>query len=94
MTNLDHLCRRPFATLSYNIQNFDVPYLLKRAKALEASGPKAASTLRSFSEWGRLKGVYIRTTDTMTSQPAILALFCCPYTYLGAHTISMSSIQL
>ena len=44
----------------YNIANFDLPYLLNRAKALEKGDPK----LRRFAELGRLKGVKAIMRDT------------------------------
>lgn len=42
----------PDILTGYNIQNFDVPYLLNRAKALSRKNRK----LEKFAEWGRLKG--------------------------------------
>lgn len=42
----------PDILTGYNIQNFDVPYLLNRAKALARKNRK----LEKFAEWGRLKG--------------------------------------
>ncbi|CAM9492035.1 unnamed protein product, partial [Phaeothamnion confervicola] len=44
----------------YNIQNFDVPYLLNRAATLRKLHP----VLERFSEWGRLRGVKSRMKDT------------------------------
>lgn len=43
----------PDIMTGYNIANFDIPYLLNRAKALE----KKCAELKKFSEWGRIKGV-------------------------------------
>lgn len=42
----------PDILTGYNIQNFDVPYLLNRAKALSRKSKK----LEKFAEWGRLRG--------------------------------------
>lgn len=42
----------PDILTGYNIQNFDVPYLLNRAKALSRVNPR----LSKFAEWGRLRG--------------------------------------
>lgn len=42
----------PDILTGYNIQNFDVPYLLNRAKALSRKSKK----LEKFGEWGRLRG--------------------------------------
>ena len=44
----------------YNIANFDIPYLLNRAKTLEKKDPK----LRRFAELGRLKNVKSIMKDT------------------------------
>ena len=37
----------PDVIIGYNIVNFDLPYLLERAKALNVKG---------FDHWGRLRG--------------------------------------
>lgn len=42
----------PDILTGYNIQNFDVPYLLNRARALARRNPR----LGRFGEWGRLRG--------------------------------------
>lgn len=42
----------PDILTGYNIQNFDVPYLLNRAKTLSRKNPR----LTKFAEWGRLRG--------------------------------------
>lgn len=42
----------PDILTGYNIQNFDVPYLLNRAKTLSRKNPR----LSKFAEWGRLRG--------------------------------------
>ena len=42
----------PDILTGYNIQNFDVPYLLNRAKTLSRKNPRLAR----FAEWGRLRG--------------------------------------
>lgn len=47
----------PDILTGYNIQNFDVPYLLNRAKALSRKNVRLAE----FAEWGRL----LRTPATM-----------------------------
>jgi DNA polymerase delta subunit 1 len=44
----------------YNIANFDIPYLLNRAKTLEKSEPK----LKRFAELGRMKNVKAVMKDT------------------------------
>ncbi|KAG5179249.1 hypothetical protein JKP88DRAFT_270411 [Tribonema minus] len=50
----------PDIITGYNIQNFDVPYLLNRAAALKKQYPSVAR----FGEWGRLKGQLCRMKDT------------------------------
>lgn len=42
----------PDILTGYNIQNFDVPYLLNRAASLAKKNPR----LSKFAEWGRLRG--------------------------------------
>ena len=44
----------------YNVQNFDMPYLLKRAAALAKSGKK----LGTFFELGRIVGSRARMRET------------------------------
>lgn len=44
----------------YNIANFDIPYLLNRAKALEKQHP----SLKRFSDLSRLSGVKCTMKDT------------------------------
>ncbi|CAM9288465.1 unnamed protein product [Ectocarpus sp. 8 AP-2014] len=50
----------PDILTGYNIQNFDVPYLLNRAKALSRKNKK----LEKFGEWGRLRGKMATMKDT------------------------------
>jgi DNA polymerase delta subunit 1 len=50
----------PDIITGYNIANFDFPYLLNRAKALEKAHPK----LKSFADLGRIKGVRAIMKDT------------------------------
>lgn len=50
----------PDILTGYNIANFDIPYLLNRAKALEKSHP----VLKSFADLGRLKGLKAIMKDT------------------------------
>ena len=50
----------------YNIQNFDTPYLLNRAKTLE----KKCSKLKRFAELGRVRGIAARMKETTFSSAA------------------------
>jgi len=50
----------PDMITGYNIQNFDIPYLLNRAQTLS----KTHKTLGRFAEWGRVKGAVCRMKDT------------------------------
>jgi len=50
----------PDIITGYNIQNFDVPYLLKRAQTLSRS----CKTLGRFAEWGRIRGSLCKMKDT------------------------------
>lgn len=40
----------------YNVQNFDIPYLLDRADALSKKSKANATKMRPFKLWGRIKG--------------------------------------
>ena len=40
----------------YNVQNFDIPYLLDRAEALGKQDKHASTKLAPFKYWGRVKG--------------------------------------
>lgn len=40
----------------YNVQNFDIPYLLDRAEALSKQDRKSSMRLAPFKYWGRVKG--------------------------------------
>src|SRR5690606_22247463 len=50
----------PDIITGYNVQNFDVPYLLNRAKVLEKKYP----SLKRFPEWGRVRNVKATMRDT------------------------------
>jgi DNA polymerase delta subunit 1 len=50
----------PDVITGYNIANFDIPYLLNRAKALEKKHP----SLKRFPDIGRIKGVKAIMKDT------------------------------
>mmetsp|Transcript_3469 Transcript_3469/g.7649 ORF Transcript_3469/g.7649 Transcript_3469/m.7649 type:complete len:1149 (-) Transcript_3469:95-3541(-) len=51
----------------YNVQNFDIPYLLDRAEALwKKNDPK----LRIFTQWGRVKNTQTKKRETMFQSSA------------------------
>ena len=50
----------------YNVQNFDMPYLMRRAKTLE----KKYHPLKRFPELGRVKGVLARMKESSFSSAA------------------------
>lgn len=51
----------------YNVQNFDIPYLLDRAEAIWG---KKDSKLRTFTQWGRVKNAQTKKRETMFSSSA------------------------
>uniref|UniRef100_A0A7S1B342 DNA polymerase n=1 Tax=Corethron hystrix TaxID=216773 RepID=A0A7S1B342_9STRA len=53
----------PDILTGYNVQNFDIPYLLDRAEALTNDNSQN-SKLHSFALWGRVKGQKARMKDT------------------------------
>ncbi|CAM9460494.1 unnamed protein product [Chrysoparadoxa australica] len=53
----------PDILTGYNIQNFDVPYLLNRAEAL-SQGKNGSKKVKRFWEWGRLRHSMCRMKDT------------------------------
>ena len=56
----------PDIITGYNIANFDIPYLLNRAKTLE----KGCMALKKFADLGRLKGIKAQMKDTVFSSSA------------------------
>jgi DNA polymerase delta subunit 1 len=50
----------PDIITGYNVQNFDIPYLLDRATTLS----KKSSKLGRFANWGRIQGVPCKMRDT------------------------------
>ncbi|KAL9188489.1 hypothetical protein ACHAXT_006867 [Thalassiosira profunda] len=51
----------------YNVQNFDIPYLLDRAEAL---WKKKDSKLRTFTQWGRVKNAQTKKREMMFQSSA------------------------
>jgi len=52
----------------YNVQNFDIPYLLDRAEALSKVRP--GPNMSPFKLWGRIKGSPAKMKDTMFQSAA------------------------
>ncbi|KAL7549445.1 hypothetical protein ACHAWF_015195 [Thalassiosira exigua] len=61
-----HACDADIFT-GYNVQNFDIPYLLDRAEAL---WKKNDSKLRTFTQWGRVKNAQTKKRETMFQSSA------------------------
>jgi DNA polymerase delta subunit 1 len=53
----------PDVITGYNVQNFDIPYLLDRANTL-GKGRNSDNKIRNFALWGRIKGSRARMKDT------------------------------
>mmetsp|Transcript_6047 Transcript_6047/g.15029 ORF Transcript_6047/g.15029 Transcript_6047/m.15029 type:complete len:1171 (-) Transcript_6047:183-3695(-) len=53
----------PDVITGYNVQNFDIPYLLDRAETL-GKGRHGDSKIRNFALWGRIKGSRAKMRDT------------------------------
>jgi DNA polymerase delta subunit 1 len=54
----------------YNVQNFDIPYLLDRAEALSKDGPHKKAVLAGFAQWGRIRNAKAKMRDTMFQSSA------------------------
>lgn len=50
----------PDVITGYNVQNFDIPYLLDRAATLE----KKSDVVKNFAYWGRIRGSKAKMRDT------------------------------
>jgi DNA polymerase delta subunit 1 len=53
----------PDVITGYNVQNFDIPYLLDRADAL-AKGKKGSRDIQDFAYWGRIRNAKAKMKDT------------------------------
>lgn len=60
----------PDIITGYNVQNFDIPYLLDRADALAKGSPRSRSKLANFNFWGRIKNSRAKMKDTMFQSSA------------------------
>lgn len=50
----------PDVITGYNVQNFDIPYLLDRAETLS----KKSSSIKGFAQWGRIRNSKAKMRDT------------------------------
>mmetsp|Transcript_21956 Transcript_21956/g.45738 ORF Transcript_21956/g.45738 Transcript_21956/m.45738 type:complete len:1158 (+) Transcript_21956:72-3545(+) len=62
-----HACDADILT-GYNVQNFDIPYLLDRADTLWKK--KDVNKLRLFTQWGRVKNAQTKKTEKMFQSAA------------------------
>lgn len=60
----------PDIITGYNVQNFDIPYLLDRATALSKKSGSSKAKLANFSLWGRIKNSRAKMKDTMFQSSA------------------------
>jgi DNA polymerase delta subunit 1 len=60
----------PDIITGYNVQNFDIPYLLDRAEVLSKKRGKAKDALFGFAQWGRIKNAKAKMKDTMFQSSA------------------------
>lgn len=54
----------PDIITGYNVQNFDIPYLLDRAEALSKGSGNRKAVLSSFAQWGRVRNSRAKMKDT------------------------------
>lgn len=54
----------PDIITGYNVQNFDIPYLLDRATALAKGSGAKKNVLMGFAQWGRIRNSKAKMRDT------------------------------
>jgi DNA polymerase delta subunit 1 len=56
----------PDIITGYNVQNFDLPYLLNRANTLSKgkNNTRAIKVLQGFSQWGRIRNTKAKMTNS------------------------------
>ena len=59
----------PDVITGYNVQNFDIPYLLDRAATL-AKAHKGKHAIQNFAQWGRIRNSKAKMRDTMFQSSA------------------------
>ena len=60
----------PDIITGYNVQNFDIPYLLDRAEALGKRNSQVQHSLAGFAQWGRVRNAKAKMKDTMFQSAA------------------------
>jgi DNA polymerase delta subunit 1 len=60
----------PDIITGYNVQNFDIPYLLDRADALSKQNSRKKAFLSGFAQWGRISNANAKMRDTMFQSAA------------------------
>ena len=73
----------------YNVQNFDLPYVLDRAAALVKKNKQLKSKFEIFKQWGRINGSMAKMRDTTvrssiysrsyTSHGSLIVILPCMY---------------
>jgi DNA polymerase delta subunit 1 len=61
----------PDIITGYNVQNFDIPYLLDRAEVLAKRSHANKSALSAFAQWGRIRNVKAKMKDTVFQSSAL-----------------------
>lgn len=55
----------PDIITGYNVQNFDIPYLLNRAETLcKKKAGSAANILNGFAQWGRIRNARAKMSNS------------------------------
>lgn len=60
----------PDIITGYNVQNFDIPYLLDRAEVLAKKNSANKTALSGFAQWGRIRNAKAKMKDTMFQSAA------------------------
>lgn len=60
----------PDIITGYNVQNFDIPYLLDRAEALAKQNGQKKSILQGFAQWGRIRNQKAKMRESMFQSAA------------------------
>jgi DNA polymerase delta subunit 1 len=60
----------PDIITGYNVQNFDIPYLLDRADSLSKGSSHRKAVLSGFAQWGRVRNTKAKMRDTMFQSSA------------------------
>ena len=60
----------PDIITGYNVQNFDIPYLLDRAAALSKQSKQKKTSLGNFTQWGRIRNSRAKMKEQMFQSAA------------------------